>query len=146
MLALRLRMLLPALWAGMLLCIALMATPAPFATLAPADAGRVVGRIFAEEAYVSIAIAVLLFLLERRFARDAAEAGKGSVLSTNLVLLLGTLFCTVAGYFAIQPMMVAARAGQGAVSFAALHGVSMGFFALKILLVCSLAWRVAKPA
>jgi len=146
MLALRLRMLLPALWAGVLLCIAVIATPAPFAMLAPADAGRVVGRIFAQEAYASIAIAVLLFLLERRFARKAAEAGNGSVLSTNVVLLLGVLFCTVAGYFAIQPMMLAARAGQGAMSFAALHGLSMGFFALKMLLVCTLSWRVAKPA
>ena len=146
MLALRLRMLLPALWAGMLLCIALMATPAPFATLAPADAGRVVGRIFAEEAYVSIAIAVLLFLLERRVARAAGPGGHGSVVSTTRVLRRGPLVCPEGGEFAIQPMMVAARAGQGAVSFAALHGVSMGFFALKILLVCSLAWRVAKPA
>jgi hypothetical protein len=146
MLALRLRMLLPALWAGVLLCIALMATPAPFAALAPADAGRVVARIFAQEAYASLGAAALLFLLERRFAREAAEAGQGSVFSTNLLLVLGTLFCTVAGYFAVQPMMAAARAGQGAVSFAALHGVSTGFFALKTLLVCSLAWRVAKPA
>jgi hypothetical protein len=146
MLALRLRMLLPALWAGVLLCIALMATPAPFAALAPADAGRVVARIFAQEAYASLGAAALLFLLERRFAREVAEAGQGSVFSTNLLLVLGTLFCTVAGYFAVQPMMAAARAGQGAVSFAALHGVSMGFFALKTLLVCSLAWRVAKPA
>ena len=53
------------------------------------------------------------------------------------------MFCTVAGYFAIQPMMAAARAGQGVWSFAALHGASAGFFALKALLVCVLAWRLA---
>jgi hypothetical protein len=146
MLAFRLRVLLPALWAGVLLCIGLVATPAPFAVLAPADAGRVVSRIFAQEAYFSLGVAVLLFLLERRNSRTAAAAGKGSVFSTELVLLLGTLFCTVAGYFAVQPMMAAARAGQGGVSFAALHGVSAGFFALKALLVCALAWRAAKPA
>jgi len=144
--ATRLRVLLPALWAGVLLCIALIATPAPFAVLTQAEAGRVVSRIFAQEAYLSLGLAVLLFLLERRSARFAVAAGKGSVFSTELVLLLGTLFCTVAGYFAIQPMMAAARSGQGGVSFAVLHGVSTGFFALKALLVCALAWRAAKPA
>jgi hypothetical protein len=64
------------------------------------------------------------------------------VFSVNLMLLLGTLFCTVAGYFAVQPMMAAARAGQGAISFGALHAVSAGFFMLKGLLVLALAWRL----
>ena len=54
----RVRRLLPALWAGMLLCVALIATPAPFATLSAPDAGRVVGRIFVQEAWISLAIAV----------------------------------------------------------------------------------------
>jgi hypothetical protein len=39
-------------------------------------------------------------------------------------------------------MMEAARAGQGAWSFGALHAVSSGFFALKGLLVLALAWRL----
>ena len=41
-----LRRLLPGVWAGVLLCAALIATPAPFAVLGQADAGRVVSRIF----------------------------------------------------------------------------------------------------
>jgi hypothetical protein len=137
----RLRLLLPALWAGLLLCIALIATPAPFAVLATVDAGRVVGRIFAQEAYLSLVLGVLLLMLERQAAQQAAEAGQGSVFSTDMLLALGTLFCTVAGHFALQPMMAAARAGQGGASFALLHGVSLGFFALKGLLVLALAWR-----
>jgi hypothetical protein len=64
------------------------------------------------------------------------------VFSANLMLILGTLFCTVAGYFAVQPMMEAARAGQGSVSFGALHAVSSSFFVLKGLLVLTLAWRL----
>jgi hypothetical protein len=146
MLLARLRRLLPPAWAGLLLCIALIAAPAPFAALAPAEAGRVVGRIFAQEAYLSLALAVALFLMERRGARVQAEAGRGSVLNVDMLLLLGTVFCTVAGYFAVQPMMAAARAGEGGPSFALLHGVSAGFFGLKTLLVCVLAWRVARPA
>ncbi len=139
----RLRILLPALWAGVLLCIALIAAPAGFATLPPADAGRVAGRMFMQEAYLSLALALLLFVLERGPARTAAAAGRGSVFSVELGLLLGVLFCTVAGYFAVQPMMQAARAGQGSVSFATLHMVSAGFFGLKALLVLALAWRAA---
>jgi len=139
----RLRVLLPALWAGLLLTIALVATPAPFAMLAPADAGRVVGRIFAQEAYASLAFALVLFMLERRSARDAAAAGRGSALSADVLLVFGTLFCTVAGYFALQPMFAAARAGEGGVSFKTLHIVSVAFFGLKTLLVLALAWRAA---
>ena len=132
---------LAGLWAGALLCIALLAAPATFATLAPSDAGRVVGRMFAQEAYLSLLLVVLLFAVERRLARADADAGKGSILSTNILLLMGALFCTVAGYFAVQPMMAAARTGQGAWSFAALHAASAGLFGLKALLVCALAWR-----
>ena len=142
----RLRRLLPAVWAGVLLCIGLIAAPAPFAALAPADAGRVVGRIFAQEAYLSLVLAMALFLMERRVARAQAEAGQGSLFNTNMVMLLGTLFCTIAGYFVVQPMMAGARAGQGPVPFAVLHGVSAGFFVLKTALVSALAWRAARPA
>jgi Domain of unknown function (DUF4149) len=132
---------LAGLWAGVLLCIALLAAPAAFAVLPPADAGRVAGRMFAQEAYLSLLLVVLLFAFERKRALAHAEMGKGSVFSTNILLLMGALFCTVAGYFAVQPMMASARAGQGTWSFAALHAASAGFFALKALLVCVLAWR-----
>jgi hypothetical protein len=138
----RLAALLAGLWAGVLACIAGIATPAAFALLPRADAGRVAGRILAVEAYLSLALAMLLLFIERRRARDAAEAGQGSMMSAELLLVLGALFCTVAGYFAVQPMMEAARAGQGAWSFGALHAVSSGFFALKGLLVLALAWRL----
>ena len=141
----RLRRLLPGLWAGVLLCIALVATPAPFALLERADAGRVVGRIFVQEAWLSLALALGLLAIERNRARRSAERGLGSVLSTEMLLALGTLFCTVAGYFAIQPLLPAARAGQGSLSFGQLHAVSTLFFGLKTMLVLSLAWRVARP-
>jgi hypothetical protein len=139
----RLRVVLPALWAGVLACVGLIATPAPFAALSSADAGRVVARILAHEAYVSLALGVVVLLLERQAAQRAAVAGHGSLMSRNMVLALGTLFCTVAGYFAIQPLMDAARAGQVKIPFAVLHAVSSGFFVLKAILVLALAWRVA---
>lgn len=142
----RLGLLLPGLWLGLLLTVALVAAPAPFATLTPAAAGRVVARVLAQEAYASLVFGVVLLLLERRAARDAAEAGRGSQFSAGMVMALGALFCTVAGYFALQPMMAQARlapAGQGAPSFAQLHAVSAGFYLVKAGLVAALAWRAA---
>ena len=142
----RLRRLLPGLWAGVLVCIAAIAAPAVFSQLERADAGRVVGRIFVQEAWLSLALGALLLVLERGRARLAAEAGAGSVLSAEMMLALGALFCTVAGYFALQPMMPAARAGQGPLSFGQLHAVSSVLYAVKVLLLALLAWRAAKPA
>ncbi len=103
-----------------------------------------VGRLFAQEANVSLALALLLFFVEQRRARQTAEQGRGSVLTAETLLLLGTLFCTVAGYFAVQPMMAAARIGEGVWSFGALHAVSAAFYALKTLLVIALAWRFSR--
>lgn len=141
----RARRLIPGLWAGALLCVALMAAPAPFATLAPQDAGRVVARLFAQEAYLSLGLAAAVLLLERRHAAVAADARGASRFSIPMVLALVALFCTVAGYFGLQPMLGAARAGQGAWTFGQLHAVSLGFFAIKMAAVVMLAWRVARP-
>jgi hypothetical protein len=141
--AARLARLAPALWAGVLLCVALIATPAPFATLLPAQAGRVAARILEQEAWLSLVVAVVLLVAERRRARDAAAAGTGSVLSTEMLLLLATIACTVAGWFGVQPLMSAARAGQGSLSFAQLHLASTLCYAAKTLLVLVLAWRCA---
>jgi hypothetical protein len=137
----RWRLLLPGLWAGWLLCVAALATPAAFALLPQADAGRVAGRMLAQEAYTSLALGVLLLVLERVAARRAVAARQGSQFSIGMVLALGAVFCTVAGYFAVQPMMAAARAGQGPLSFGQLHAVSAVFYGAKVLLVLALAWR-----
>lgn len=141
----RWRRLLPGLWAGWLLCVALLATPAGFALLARSDAARVAVRMLAQEATTSVALGVALLLLERVAARRALDTG-GSQFSAGMMLALGALLCTVAGYFALQPMMVAARAGQGPLSFGQLHALSVSFYGLKCGLVLALAWRAARPA
>jgi hypothetical protein len=133
----RLRMLMPALWAGMVLCVGLLAAPAPFATIAPVDAGRVAARLFSHEAYASLAAALVFLMLERRLG--------GEALGANTMLALGAMFCTVAGHFAVQPMIAAARAGEGAIGFGALHGISVALFAVKGVLLLALAWRCAAP-
>jgi hypothetical protein len=135
--------LLAGLWAGVILCIAAIGAPASFA-IAPRDvAGQVAGQMFAREAYVGLGVALILLMAIRRRTRDDVEAGAGSVMSANMLLVLGALFCTVLGYFALQPMMAAAKVGQGALSFGALHGISAVFFVLKGLLILALAWRLS---
>jgi hypothetical protein len=138
--------LVPALWAGALVAVAAVATPAPFATLPAAEAGRVVARVLAVEAHASLALGALVLVLERLAARRAAASGPAPQFSTGMVLALVALFCTVVGYFALQPQMAAARAGQGALSFAALHGLSTVLFGAKLACVLALAWRNAGAA
>ena len=128
--------LLPALWAGLVVAVGLLAAPAAFATLPPSDAGRLVGRLFAQEAYASLGASLLFIMLDRRIGAGALRA--------ETMLALGALFCTVAGYFAVQPLMGDARAGRGPVGFGVLHGISTAFFALKGALLLVLAWRCAK--
>jgi len=130
-------------WAGGLLCIAALAAPAAFAVLPSAEAGRVVGRLLVQETNVSMALALLLFFIEQRRARHAAESGRGSVLTTETLLLLGTLFCAIVGAFVVQ-QMAAARIGQGGWSFGALHAAAGALYALKTLLVIALAWRFSR--
>jgi hypothetical protein len=142
----RVQTLLAALWGGFLLCVAFAAAPTAFAVLERAQAGQFVGRLFGIEAPVSLAAALVLMMLARRLARDAAEAGGArSVFSAGLLLPAVALFCTIAGYYGLQPLMVDARTGTGVASFAALHGASLAFFAVKGLAVLALAWRLSRP-
>jgi len=99
--------------------------------------------MLAIEAYTALGFGVTLLVLERLSARHAVSAGQGSQFSLGMVLALAALFCTIAGYFALLPMMDAARAGQGPLSFGQLHAISAGCFGLKIILVLVLAWRNA---
>ncbi|MFX6794107.1 DUF4149 domain-containing protein, partial [Acinetobacter baumannii] len=72
----KLQALLAALWGGFLLCIAFVATPSAFAVLERAQAGAFVARVFAIEAQVSLALGLVLMMIERRLTRDANEAGQ----------------------------------------------------------------------
>lgn len=137
----RVQALLAALWGGLLLCIAFVATPSAFAVLERAQAGAYVARVFALEAQISLALGLVLMLFERRIARDTQESGgKADLFSLRLLLPAAALFCTIAGYYGLQPLMADARVGTGVASFAALHGVSLAFFGVKGLAVLALAW------
>jgi len=135
---------LAGLWAGLIVGVGAISAPSLFSVLERAQAGQGAGRIFAVEAKVSLALAIILFALERRRVRDLAEAEGGSAsMTVQLLLVLGALFLTVFGQFALHPMIEAAKAGQSTpLSFGALHGISAGMFWLKGVLVMVLAWRL----
>ena len=140
----RFRSLLSGLWAGLLVCVGAIAAPNLFAVLERPLAGLAAGRIFTAEAYWSLLLAVALLVIERALSRrKVGSKGGGSQFTLNLGLVVLALACTVAGHFGIQPMMELARAGQGAWSFAALHGASTVLFGIKGLAVLALAWRTA---
>jgi hypothetical protein len=138
----RLGSLLAGLWFGELLTLGGVVAPTAFAVLDRVSAGRVAGACFRVEAHAALALSIALFLIERHLARQRAQQQGGSLWSVDMLLALGALFCTITGYFALQPMMEAARLAQpGAANFALLHGASSVLFLLKGLLVAALFWR-----
>ena len=132
---------LAGLWAGAVAAIGFVAAPTLFSVLPRADAGRVAARLFEIDAYIGLAAGVALLMLAMR-GSDAMRPAGSSRFSVELMLVLGAIFCIVAGQFAVQPMIESARRGEGGPSFAVLHGVASAFFVLKFVLVAALAWRL----
>ena len=141
----RLRRLLPGLWFGVLLAIALIATPAASIALDKTSFGAVARVIFAREAPTSLVFGVLILVIERRDALVRHLATGASQFSTEMLLAAGALFCTVAGYYGLLPAMEQARAGVvTGLTFLQLHALSLAFFGVKGLLVLALAWKATQ--
>lgn len=141
----KLRRLLPGVWFGVLLAIALIATPAASGTLDTASFGLVARAIFAREAPTSLVFGVLILVIERRDALARHMATGASQFSVEMVLAVGALFCTVAGYYGLEPMMEQARSGASVtLTFLQLHAISLAFFGIKGLLVLALAWKATR--
>lgn len=140
----RIQSMLTTLWGGALLAIGGIAAPALFSVLDRQAAGNGAGQIFQIEARLSLALAIILFVLERRRVRDAVEQGaRVSAMSGTMLAVLAALFITVFGGFVLHPMIQAAKAGQPTLlSFGALHGLSAALFWIKALIVLVLAWRL----
>ena len=140
-----LRRLLPGIWFGVLLAIALVATPAASLSLDKASFGAVARAIFAREAPTSLVLGVLILVIERRDALARHLATGVTQFSSEMLLAAGALFCTVAGYYGLLPAMEQARlGGPTPLSFLQLHAVSLAFFGLKGLLVLALAWKATR--
>ena len=132
-------------WLGEMAAIGFIAAPALFSLLPRADAGLVAARLFELDATVGVAAGAVLAIVGLQLGQHLAERQVGSRFGIELGLALAALGCVVVGYYALQPLMESARTGQGALSFGALHGISMVFFAVRIAVVAVLAWRLSRP-
>jgi hypothetical protein len=140
-----LRRLLPGVWLGLLLAIALVATPAASNALDKAAFGAMARAIFAREAPASLVLGVLILVIERRDALARHMATGVSQFSTEMLLAIGALFCTVAGYYGLLPALEQVRlGGPSQLSFLQLHALSLALFGLKGLLVLALAWKATR--
>ena len=72
-------------WGGLLLGVGFIGAPAGFAVTTAEVAGRSAGRMFAVEAYVSLAVAVIVLILTRRSA-SKTRARTISAISTSTIL------------------------------------------------------------
>ena len=136
---------LAGVWAGLMAGIGFVAAPLFFASLPRADAARLAAGLFSLDATIGLCLGAVLALVGLQLGRDRAERGTGSRFARELVLALAALLCVVVGYYALQPMLDAARAGQGALSFGALHGIASAFFFVRLASVAALAWLLTKP-
>ena len=158
MLLARTRLLVATLWAGTLWGIGYLAAPTLFATLGDRVlAGTIAASLFNNQAWVSIACAIVMLLLlwatkpgtEGIFAGSAVNmAVKGR--RTAMIIVLVMLACTLVSHFGLQPMMAALRAGAGPGGvmesaakneFGILHGISSVIYLVQSLLA---AWLVVK--
>jgi hypothetical protein len=135
---------LATLWAGAVVIIGALAAPALFSVLPREMAGTGAGRIFHLEAQLSLFMAVLIFVMERRRVRDAVESGaQQSAMSATLLMTLVVLFLTIFGQHVLHPMIQAARQGApSGLSFAALHGLSAALYWSKALILLVMSWRL----
>ncbi|VFR82428.1 Probable transmembrane protein [plant metagenome] len=125
---------LAALWVGALWCVGILVAPTLFATLSPAEAGMMVGKLFFALASFGLVAAVLMLLLDR--------LGGGELLGRagRLAAMLMAVGVGV-GYFGLKPLMDHGRVLLAAgitpppwADFGLLHGVSSLIYFLVALL------------
>lgn len=142
------RVLVATFWAGSLWTIGYLVAPALFSTLADKVlAGTIAGHLFRIEAWVSVACAAVLIALIT-FGKADGRAVKRNPL---LFIVCAMCFCTLVGYFGLQPFMAALReaAGPGGVmdsdarmKFGILHAASAAFYLIQSLLGVALILKV----
>jgi hypothetical protein len=86
-----------------------------------------------------LVLGTVILLAHRNRSKQVAGGGVAGRFDAALGLILGAIFCTVAGYYGLQPLLADARSGRGTLSFGQLHGISVAFFAAKMVLVGWLA-------
>lgn len=146
----RARLLMATFWVGMLWTVGFVVAPTLFATLVDrALAGTIAGGLFRVVAWLSLACAIVLFVL--LLPRRGEDRGVRSL----LYLIAGMAICTLLGYFCLQPYMATLREAMHAAAsidaaqlaeakkhFGILHGISTAFYVVQSLLGVALVLKV----
>jgi len=139
------------LWVGGFVTVGYLVTPILFSVLGDRQvAGIVAGNIFQAEAYLSIAISLMLMI------------GANFLASKNIYfyrpirwILLAMLACAIGAGLILIPWMsflrdqanadgISVMASSFAALFSRLHSVSSGLFLLQGVLGIALLWRLTK--
>ncbi|MFK3738936.1 DUF4149 domain-containing protein [Massilia sp. TN1-12] len=132
------RLLLAALWAGSIWGVSYLAAPSAFAVLDSTSAGSVVATMLTREAWLSIALALLLAIVLLRSPDLDARRRRWLWWCIG-----GMLLCSMIVYLGLQPVMAAIRASAGPAgvraspqwtTFATLHGLSQLCYLVESIL------------
>lgn len=144
------RFLLATLWVGALWAVGFLVAPTLFATLADrALAGAIAGNLFRVVAWLSLAIGVVLLLLQILAERRARLPYSRS----TRYLVIAMMVCTVLGYFCLQPFMAelrialyslqdAAQIADAKRQFGLLHGASTAIYIVQSLFGAALILKL----
>jgi len=139
------------LWVGGFVTVGYLVTPILFSTLGDRQiAGIVAGNIFRTQAYLSIALSLVLMLA----ANFLVSKGENAYRLIRWILL-AMLACAIGAGLVLIPWMSSLRdqanadsisvmASSSAALFSGLHGVSSALFAIESVLGIALLWRLTK--
>lgn len=133
----RVAAVLVALWAGSLCTVCGIVAPTLFSMLDDRQqAGRLAARLFHIEAWLGLAIAVVL--LGILAARKVITRDRPSVW-----LIVTAAAAPMISELVLGPMMDSARAANDMGRFGMLHGVSAALFLLACVTTLALVWRLS---
>jgi hypothetical protein len=146
--AARVRLLVAALWAGSLWTIGYVVAPTLFLSLHDnVQAGMTVGFLLRTEAWLSIACAVILYMMVKVSPFEPARK------HTLSLVIVGMLACALIIYVGLQPVMAQLREAAGAAGlkgtpegrqFGILHGVSQLVYLVESVLAGVLLVKLSK--
>jgi hypothetical protein len=138
MLATRVRLLVAALWAGSLWTIGYVVAPTLFLSLHDnVLSGTIVGFLLRTEAWLSVACAVILYVMVRLSALEPARK------RTLGIVIVAMLACALVIHVGLQPAMASLKEAAGAAglkgtphgkTFGMLHGVSQLVYLVESVL------------
>jgi hypothetical protein len=130
MLVAKARLLIVTLWAGSLWTAGYLVAPTLFATLHDTVlAGTIAGSVFRSEAWLSMALGVLL-LGVLALAKDVTQQRRKLL----AIVIVAMLLCVLVNYFGLGPVMAEAKAAGDRGKFGMLHGISMVIYLAQSLL------------